>query len=252
MSNWSKKQIRQVISELDGISVPEQNILSNDSEEFYVDRYYQIINLLPSIKKTDSVLDVGLSSGFLSLNIQRSFKLKKVYTLEHPVVCQKYTNRFLKIMSTNDISVEPVDLKYKKYPWKDNTFDYIVFSEILEHLIPVDIPNVLREFNRILKKGGQLIVTTPNIASMLKRLNLLFLGKNPNQLDLRVDFGVTYGHVREYTSDEVVSLASSTYKFIKCSYITIDRKRNIFTMLEHGASLLLPQLGNGMVIVFKK
>lgn len=155
-------------------------------------------------------------------------------------------------MSENNISVEPVDLRDKSYPWDDNYFDYIVFSEILEHIIPADVPHVFGEFNRILKNRGQLIVTTPNIASMLKRLNLFLFGKNPNQLDFRFDFGATYGHVREYTSDEVVMLVPSNYKVVQRSNLTLDRKRNKYTMLEYGISHFFPQLSNGIFIVFTK
>lgn len=249
MNNWNKVQISQVISEIDGVSVPQQNILSSESREYYVDRYYQIIKLLPPINKNCSVLDVGLSNGFLSLNIQRCYKLKRLHTLEHPVLYQKYSKRFMKKMSENNITIKPVDLKDNKYPWKDNTFDYIIFSEILEHLIPADVPNVFKEFNRVLKKRGQLIVTTPNIASLLKRLNLSLFGKNPNQLDLRLDHEVTYGHVREYTSDELVELLSSNYNVIRRSYLTLDRKRNMYTMIEYGISLLFPRLSNNIFIV---
>ena len=252
MNNWSNKQIRKAISEIDGVSLPEQNILSEDSEKFYVDRYQQIIKLLPSIKKTSSVLDVGLSNGFLSLNIQRRYDLRKLHTLEHPLLYRQYTKRFLKIMSENNITVEPVDLRDKIFPWVDNFFDYIIFSETLEHLMPADVPHMFREFDRILNERGQLIITTPNIASMLKRLKLFLLGVNPNQLDLRIEFGSIYGHIREYTSDEIVKLIPSNYKVTKHSSFSLDRNKNIYTKLEYNISHLFPQLSNGIFIVFTK
>ena len=252
MNNWNKKQIRQTISDLDGLSVSKQNLLSDNTEEFYIDRYQQIIECLPPIKKGSSVLDTGLSSGFLSLNIQRFYKLKKLHTLEHPAIFHNYTKRFLKIMSKNNISVKSVDLKDEIYPWKNGYFDYIIFSEILEHLIPSEVPHVFSEFNRMLKKEGKLIVSTPNIASFLKRLNLFLFGKNPNQLDLRLDFGAVYGHIKEYTCDEVVMLAKPNFDVVKQTYISLDRKRNIYTELEYRISRVFPHLGNGFVIVFTK
>ena len=47
----------------------------------------------------------------------------------------------------------------KKLPFKDNTFDYIVCSEVLEHII--DYQSALSEINRILKPQGKLAVSVP-------------------------------------------------------------------------------------------
>jgi len=44
-------------------------------------------------------------------------------------------------------------------PFKDNTFDYIVCSEVLEHII--DYQSALSEINRILKPQGKLAVSVP-------------------------------------------------------------------------------------------
>ena len=47
----------------------------------------------------------------------------------------------------------------KKLPFKDNTFDFIVCSEVLEHII--DYQSALSEINRILKPQGKLAVSVP-------------------------------------------------------------------------------------------
>ena len=47
----------------------------------------------------------------------------------------------------------------KKLPFKDNTFDFVVCSEVLEHII--DYPSALSEINRILKPQGKLAVSVP-------------------------------------------------------------------------------------------
>lgn len=47
----------------------------------------------------------------------------------------------------------------KKLPFKDNTFDFIICSEVLEHII--DYQSALSEINRILKPGGKLAVSVP-------------------------------------------------------------------------------------------
>lgn len=57
-----------------------------------------------------------------------------------------------------------VDLESTKLPAKDSTFDTILCCEVLEHM-DVDPMFMLAELNRVLKPGGRLILTTPNITS---------------------------------------------------------------------------------------
>jgi 2-polyprenyl-3-methyl-5-hydroxy-6-metoxy-1,4-benzoquinol methylase len=52
--------------------------------------------------------------------------------------------------------------------------DCAVFTEVLEHPHYYYAPLVLNKINRALKHGGILILTTPNIASLFRRLRLLF------------------------------------------------------------------------------
>ncbi|MCG7848457.1 MAG: class I SAM-dependent methyltransferase, partial [ANME-2 cluster archaeon] len=64
-----------------------------------------------------------------------------------------------------DIECMKVDLNEPlPLPYQSSSFDYITCVEGLEH---IENPwNVIREFSRVLKKGGKLIITTPNVASL--------------------------------------------------------------------------------------
>jgi len=52
----------------------------------------------------------------------------------------------------------------------------IMFTEVLEHIHYYYVSLILSKINRALKLGGVLVLTTPNIASLFRRLRLL-LGK---------------------------------------------------------------------------
>lgn len=74
-----------------------------------------------------------------------------------------------------DIEVESEDNRNVKFdlnssqkiPFQDSFFDTIICQEVIEH---IENPwKVFRESNRLLHKGGLLIVTTPNIHSNLSK-----------------------------------------------------------------------------------
>lgn len=62
----------------------------------------------------------------------------------------------------------------EKLPFEDSEFDFIVCVEGLEH---IERPaNAIREFSRVLRPGGKLIVSVPNIMNIEERLKWLFFG----------------------------------------------------------------------------
>lgn len=56
-------------------------------------------------------------------------------------------------------------------PMPDNTYDLLIAGEIIEHLVDTD--HFAEEALRVLKPGGHLILSTPNLASWYNRVRLL-------------------------------------------------------------------------------
>lgn len=59
-------------------------------------------------------------------------------------------------------------------PFSDGSFDLITSLEGIEHV--ENHFHLLRELGRVMKPGGQLIISTPNICSLEERLNFLVRG----------------------------------------------------------------------------
>ena len=57
----------------------------------------------------------------------------------------------------------------RKLEFKDNSVVEIVASHLIEHLNPYHIESILREWRRVLKPGGRLVIEMPNIAELCKR-----------------------------------------------------------------------------------
>ena len=83
--------------------------------------------------------------------------------------------------------------------WKiDGTYDLIFAGDIIEHLINTD--EFLININRLLKPNGLVVVSTPNVASLGRRLLLLF-GKSPfleisKIQEVNLHYAPIVGHIR--------------------------------------------------------
>jgi 2-polyprenyl-3-methyl-5-hydroxy-6-metoxy-1,4-benzoquinol methylase len=80
-------------------------------------------------------------------------------------------------------------------------FDVIVAGEIIEHVFDPDM--FIEKVRRMLAHQGKLIITTPNVVSLPRRVLMLF-GKNPS-LENRVS-KESAGHIRYFTFEEMERL----------------------------------------------
>ena len=64
-----------------------------------------------------------------------------------------------------------VDLNCEVLPEPDGTFDLVIASEVIEHLIHPD--HVLAELIRVLRRGGHILLTVPNVAFWRFRVQAL-------------------------------------------------------------------------------
>ena len=83
-----------------------------------------------------------------------------------------------------------------RLPFGDKYADVVLAGEIIEHI--VDTEAFLREIARVLRPGGAVVLSTPNILWWKHRLALL-AGRYPDALDYRTRYGDDFGHVRIFT-----------------------------------------------------
>jgi methionine biosynthesis protein MetW len=93
-------------------------------------------------------------------------------------------------------------------PFPADSFDLAVASEVLEHLFDPSL--AVAEVRRVLRPGGVLVVTVPNVAYWRRRVDLLVFGRwHPLGDELSVERPWRDPHLRFFTLDALVRLFES-------------------------------------------
>jgi 2-polyprenyl-3-methyl-5-hydroxy-6-metoxy-1,4-benzoquinol methylase len=135
------------------------------------------------------LLDVAAGSGIAAEHLATRGWTVSALDLSEDLVAQ-IRQRGIADARVHDLSQPPL-------PFSDATFDGVFAGEIIEHL--VDTRTFLLEIARVLRPGGILVVTTPNLASFENRLRLL-LGVYPRWVEYELG---DQGHVRAYTKHTI-------------------------------------------------
>jgi|GEM_PF-2543959 2-polyprenyl-3-methyl-5-hydroxy-6-metoxy-1,4-benzoquinol methylase len=125
-------------------------------------------------------------------------------------------------VTQDKIKIANIETDILDFP--QNYFDCIIFTEIIEHLI-IDPHIYLKKMHEVLKPGGSIIITTPNV-NRLTSILLLCVGGNPfypieQAISNPHDDHIYFRHNREYSRKELNTLLiGSGFVSIKPSFFT--------------------------------
>ncbi len=205
-----------------GYSVPE------------IVRMEKVLQLVGCNKR---VLDVGSYEGKYSIAIKK--QNNEVYACDA-------SEAFEKTYIDSGINFQKVNLE-KTLPYEDAFFDCVFAGEVIEHIADTDL--FIKDINRILKPEGYLVLTTPNIGSLARRI-LLLLGKNPFfEASFTFPEGAA-GHLRYFTPPLLTSyLKSNNFEIIEHTSDVVSFSNKIsFSFLAK----ILPGLGRSIVLKCQK
>jgi len=132
------------------------------------------------------VLDVGCWDGASTARYAEALGCAASGVEIHPESADRAVAR--------GIEVARLDLERDPFPWSDGAMDVVVCNQVFEHLKNVWLP--MSEIFRVLRPGGTLLLSVPNLSSLHNRA-LLALGRQPTSIR-------TLGpHVRGYTFGEI-------------------------------------------------
>jgi SAM-dependent methyltransferase len=169
----------------------------------------EIVKTIPQKISCMKVMDVGCGAGVVALAMRRlGAEVTAVDRFD------EYQDDFDNLMgSTADIVsclnrsgvvVRQCDVMNEELPGEPESFDLITCFAMIEHLH--ESPAALfKAMHRRLRPGGYLVITTPNHGWIRNRVRLLF-GRTihfPIEEWWQIPF---YGHVREFTMGELISM----------------------------------------------
>ncbi len=142
-----------------------------------------LLRQIASSNRVSSLLDVGCWDGSTTIEYARAAGGARAYGIEvFPDPAARAVAR--------GVSVAVMDLERDRFPWVDQSMDLVVCNQVFEHLKNVWLP--MSEIARVLRVGGHLLFSVPNLASLHNRA-LLAVGVQPTSIR-------TFGpHVRGFT-----------------------------------------------------
>ncbi len=159
-----------------------------------VPRYKRLKNFFQE-KPAGKVLDLGCSPGHNAIILSRiGFEVLGIDL--NDFYLPKYNPNWF-----NEFNRLTWNIEDKNLPFESNSFDYVIFTEVLEHIAIKHPKEIFQEIRRVLKPNGFLYITTPNVACFSNMLTLL-LGDNIFWKPIMF-YGSTDRHNREYTWKEV-------------------------------------------------
>lgn len=114
-------------------------------------------------------------------------------------------DRFRAIIDSFGLEIAKANIETERLPLESDYYDLALFNELFEHM-RINPITTMTEVRRVLKPGGILLLSTPNLTSFKGWLNLILLNKTPGnvyQEYLKLEKLGHMGHVREYTSTEL-------------------------------------------------
>ena len=172
-----------------------------------------------SIKRESTVLDVGCGRGTLGEFFKKEYS-SKVTGIELIKENYEIAKKVLDHAVLGDF--EKVNLEEL-----DAAFDYIVFSDSLEHLL--DSKSVLDRIKKMFTSDGALLLSIPNVRNFRVSVPLLFLDRWEYENEGLLD----RSHIRFFTKSSITKLLND------CGYVVEEVDYDLPTRSKVGVLNIL-------------
>ncbi|WP_294379377.1 bifunctional glycosyltransferase family 2 protein/class I SAM-dependent methyltransferase, partial [uncultured Clostridium sp.] len=179
---------------------------------YYTYIRYDLINLIDEpIDRSINILEVGCACGSTLLEIKNKYRNANLYGIE---LNDSVVNIAKHVADVRCGNIENFDFSV----YKEESFDYIIFGDVLEHLNNPD--KIINEILKYLNKDGYVLASIPNVMHFSVLKDLLINGNWTYQEDGILD----RTHLRFFTKNEIIKLFyNNGYLIDKMSCIMTDK-----------------------------
>lgn len=204
---WSLTEVFDLLSTLSIEKAPPAEIEGYLREDF--ERFLITWSLVREC--TGKALEIGANPYFTTVLLREFTDLELSLTNSFDSVSTAVASQHVAYRDPRPAGTIEVDelIEYRSlnvetagFPWPDGYFDVVVFCEVIEHLLS-DPLRALIEIHRVLKPGGTVLVSTPNVARLE---NVARMVAGVNLYDPYSGYGPYGRHNREFTRHELVQL----------------------------------------------
>lgn len=181
----------------------EKGNRTNILQKFWHEKKWQILKGFAG-KKYQTILDVGCASGHISYLFKKLFPESSVTGIDP-------ASHFIKFAKKTYPTVNFQCVDAHKLPFKDKSFDLIICTEMLEHVLNPGI--VLSEIRRCLKKNGEVFISMDSGNLLFKIVWFFWTKFGPGKI-------WQGAHLQEFNTRKLENLIRSSKFYIKEKKIT--------------------------------
>lgn len=161
-------------------------------------RTHMAVTRLLARVRAGSLLDVGCASG------QKALLYASTLGLTADKIVGIEPQEYYATQARQKFRVHNIDIEKEPFPLPDESLDLVICNQVLEHLKNIFMP--LSEMDRVVKRGGWLLIGVPNMASLYSRALLLF-GQQP------ISSAIDGPHVRSFAHDSLLGFLRQNCNF---------------------------------------
>lgn len=219
----------------------------------WAEHYARIIRLAEP-EHCSLTLEIGLGYGIIASVL--GDRKEQVVTTEHPSRAYLWKKDYRRLLENKGLTLVANDLS-EGLPFGSDSFQKVLYCDVIEHFSPQIVNYQIEEIARVLKLGGVLIFSTPNLARLANRLEFL-KGRIINPpLEVR-KVGETFDHIREYLWEELigafqkVGFVQERMEYGWIPYFNGDSPKCLINRLTELMLPILPKLGDEFYVRMRK
>ncbi len=198
--------------------------------------------MLPLIRQalpTGRILEIGCGAGLLSLSLARD--AQQVIGIDVSPSAVAFAEALKQELRCANVAFEIGDAEALRF--EDQTFDLLISSEVLEHLLRPE--RALAEFRRVLKPGGSVVLTTPSAVSLshgsmrlLRLLNRRIQSEKTVSFDKKAYQAARRANLPEKTPDSIFLRVHRRFRYT--ALLRLFHQAGFETLSAQGAIFAFP------------